>query len=117
LCEHHHRLKHQAPGWTLTGDADGGLTWTTPGGIQVTTRPPGFGTDDDLVPVGAPPVTTRSGRVGPRSRSDVRSAVGGGRGEGRRDAGSRLPGIADLLRGAVDRRPTASADPDDVPPF
>jgi hypothetical protein len=55
LCEHHHRLKHQAPGWTLTGTGDGGLTWTTPGGIAVTTRPPRHGADDDLPTAGARP--------------------------------------------------------------
>ncbi|WP_308200602.1 DUF222 domain-containing protein [Klenkia sp. PcliD-1-E] len=41
LCTHHHRLSHQAPGWTLSRDGDGtGLTWTTPTGRTVTTRPP-----------------------------------------------------------------------------
>jgi hypothetical protein len=48
LCRHHHRLSHQAPGWRLRGLADGGLEWTTPGGIVATTRPPRFGADDDL---------------------------------------------------------------------
>ena len=48
LCRHHHRLGHQAPGWRLRGLADGGLEWTTPGGIVATTSPPQFGTDDDL---------------------------------------------------------------------
>ena len=46
LCRHHHRLRHQAPGWRLRGVADGGLEWTTPGGRTVTTHPPRFGTDD-----------------------------------------------------------------------
>jgi hypothetical protein len=36
LCEHHRRLEHQAPGWALTATGDGGLTWTTPGGIRIT---------------------------------------------------------------------------------
>ena len=48
LCRHHHRLRHQAPGWRLHATSDGGLTWTTPGGITATTRPPRFGSDDDL---------------------------------------------------------------------
>ena len=48
LCRHHHRLSHQAPGWNLRGLADGGLEWTTPSGQSITTRPPTFGTDDDL---------------------------------------------------------------------
>ena len=46
LCEHHHRLSHQAPGWRLHRDADGGLVWTLPGGRTITTYPPAFGSDD-----------------------------------------------------------------------
>jgi hypothetical protein len=46
LCRHHHRLSHQAPGWTMTRLPDGGLQWTTPGGHTVTTYPPPYGTDD-----------------------------------------------------------------------
>ncbi|HEV7871349.1 MAG TPA: DUF222 domain-containing protein [Modestobacter sp.] len=53
LCRHHHRLGHQAPGWRLRGLADGGLEWTTPGGIVATTHPPRFGADDDLLRSGA----------------------------------------------------------------
>jgi hypothetical protein len=48
LCRHHHRLSHQAPGWTMHRLPDGGLQWTTPGGHTVTTHPIGYGTDDDL---------------------------------------------------------------------
>ena len=48
LCRHHHRLSHQAPRWRLRGLPDGGLEWTTPTGQVRTTRPPGYGTDDDL---------------------------------------------------------------------
>jgi hypothetical protein len=59
LCEHHHRLSHQAPGWRLSRDADGGLVWTLPSGRTVTTRPPAFGTDDGSTP--APPLP-RTGR-------------------------------------------------------
>jgi hypothetical protein len=51
LCRHHHRLSHQAPGWTMTRLPDGGLRWTTPGGHTVTTYPIGYGTDDDVPPL------------------------------------------------------------------
>jgi len=40
-CRTHHRLKHQAPGWTRDLQADGTLRITTPTGITRTTRPPG----------------------------------------------------------------------------
>jgi hypothetical protein len=50
LCRHHHRLSHQAPGWQLHRLPDGGLRWTLPGGQQITTHPPRYGTDDDLPP-------------------------------------------------------------------
>jgi hypothetical protein len=61
LCRHHHRLSHQAPGWTMTRLPDGGLQWTTPGGQTVTTHPIGYGTDDDLPPP-PPPVTAAAVR-------------------------------------------------------
>jgi len=54
LCRHHHRLSHQAPGWTMTRLPDGGLQWTSPSGHTVTTHPPAFGTDDH------PPPPTRA---------------------------------------------------------
>ena len=60
LCEHHHRLSHQAPGWRLHRDPDGGLVWTLPGGRRVTTRPPAFGTDDGSTVT--PPHPPRTGR-------------------------------------------------------
>ncbi len=50
LCEHHHRLSHQAPGWSMTSLPDGGIRWTLPSGHQVTTRPPAYGPDDDRPP-------------------------------------------------------------------
>jgi hypothetical protein len=50
LCRHHHRLSHQAPGWSMHRLPDGGLQWTTPGGHILTTHPPRYGTDDDLPP-------------------------------------------------------------------
>ena len=46
LCRHHHRLSHQAPGWTMRRLPDGGLQWTTPGGKTITTHPQPYGTDD-----------------------------------------------------------------------
>jgi hypothetical protein len=53
LCEHHHRLSHQAPGWSLLPADDGALMWRTPGGEVLTTYPLRFGADDDL-PAGNP---------------------------------------------------------------
>jgi hypothetical protein len=46
LCRHHHRLSHQAPGWTLRRLPDGGLQWTLPSGEKLTSYPPAYGTDD-----------------------------------------------------------------------
>jgi hypothetical protein len=46
LCEHHHRLSQQAPGWRLYRETDGTLVWILPGGRTLSTRPPAFGTDD-----------------------------------------------------------------------
>lgn len=60
LCEHHHRLSHQAPGWRLHRAADGGLVWTLPSGLRITTYPPAFGSDDGDTCVEAPP--RRTGR-------------------------------------------------------
>ena len=60
LCEHHHRLSHQAPGWRLHRAADGGLVWTLPSGQTITTYPPAFGTDDGDTRVHAP--APRTGR-------------------------------------------------------
>ena len=50
LCEHHHRLKHQAPGWRFDEAPDGALAVTTPGGDVLVGHPPRFGTDLDLPP-------------------------------------------------------------------
>lgn len=55
LCEHHHRLSHQAPGWSLWATEDGGLAWRLPSGEVITTSPPRFGADDDLPPPTAEP--------------------------------------------------------------
>ncbi|RBY79935.1 HNH endonuclease signature motif containing protein, partial [Blastococcus sp. TF02A-26] len=61
LCEHHHRLSHQAPGWKLGGSSDGGLVWTLPGGVTITTVPPRFGTDDGSQPAATVPTATTGG--------------------------------------------------------
>jgi hypothetical protein len=58
LCRHHHRLSHQAPGWTMRRLPDGGLEWTTPGGHRITTHPPRYGTDDLPPPTAGPPTTS-----------------------------------------------------------
>ena len=50
LCEHHHRLKHQAPGWRFSQADDGGLAVTMPNGEVRVSHPPRFGTDLDLPP-------------------------------------------------------------------
>jgi hypothetical protein len=55
LCRHHHRLSHQAPGWTMRILRDGGLQWTSPSGHTVTTHPPAYGTDDHPPPTAPSP--------------------------------------------------------------
>jgi hypothetical protein len=50
LCEHHHRLKHQAPGWRFDAAPGGALAVTTPSGETQTSHPPRFGTDLDIPP-------------------------------------------------------------------
>ncbi|MDK3258700.1 HNH endonuclease signature motif containing protein [Blastococcus capsensis] len=49
-CEHHHRLKHQAPGWSFDEADDGGLAITMPNGEVLLSHAPRFGTDLDLPP-------------------------------------------------------------------
>jgi len=66
LCRHHHRLSHQAPGWTMHRLPDGGIEWTTPGGDRITTHPPRYGTDGDLPPPTALPTNDEPGRGRPR---------------------------------------------------
>jgi len=70
LCRHHHRLSHQAPGWTMHRLPDGGLCWTLPGGQQITTHPQPYGTDDLPPPtppqVEPPPLTIRDLLLGRR---------------------------------------------------
>ena len=70
LCEHHHRLSHQAPGWRLHRDVDGSLVWTLPGGRRITTRPPAFGTDD-----GSTPTPTQPPRTGRQRYADALAAI------------------------------------------
>ena len=67
LCRHHHRLSHQAPGWTMRRLPDGGLEWTTPGGHRITTHPLPYGTDD-LPPPPADPPTAAHPRRPPTAR-------------------------------------------------
>jgi Domain of unknown function (DUF222) len=50
LCEHHHRLKHQAPGWRFDAAGDGALVVATPTGRELASHPPRFGTDLDVPP-------------------------------------------------------------------
>lgn len=50
LCEHHHRLKHQAPGWRFDESDDGGLAITMPSGELLISHPPRFGSDLDIPP-------------------------------------------------------------------
>jgi hypothetical protein len=42
LCEHHHRLKHTG-GWSVTGDPNGTLTWTSPTGHRYESPPADYG--------------------------------------------------------------------------
>ncbi|HVD27555.1 MAG TPA: hypothetical protein VNC79_03530, partial [Mycobacteriales bacterium] len=62
LCEFHHRLSHQGPGWQLCRDERGGLVWTLPGGYRVTTYPPAVGTDDAPVTVSSAAPAARASR-------------------------------------------------------
>ena len=50
LCRHHHRLKHQAPGWHFDAGDDGDLAITMPSGEVVISHPPRFGSDLDIPP-------------------------------------------------------------------
>jgi uncharacterized protein DUF222 len=70
LCEHHHRLSHQAPGWRLHRNTDGGLVWTLPSGRTITTYPPAFGTDDGSAATSPP-----AAPAGRRTYDDVLAAI------------------------------------------
>jgi hypothetical protein len=50
LCRRHHRIKTHAPGWFFRLHADGTLEVRTPGGIERTTRPPGWWPDPEPDP-------------------------------------------------------------------
>jgi hypothetical protein len=50
LCEHHHRLKHRAPGWRVDDAGDGGVAVTTPGGTRLVSHPPPVAGDLDVPP-------------------------------------------------------------------
>ncbi len=50
LCEHHHRLKHQAPGWHFDEADDGALEISMPNGEALVSHVPRFGTDLDIPP-------------------------------------------------------------------
>jgi hypothetical protein len=96
LCRHHHRLSHQAPGWTMQRLPDGGLQWTSPGGHTLTTHPLRYGTDDDL----PPPTADRPPPATPGATATTTA--------------TRPLGILDQLR----RWPPPPHDPDDGPvPF
>ena len=69
LCRHHHRLSHQAPGWTMRRLRNGGIEWTLPGGERLITRPIPFGTDD-LPPGAGPPPPAGSSRSAESSEPD-----------------------------------------------
>jgi hypothetical protein len=76
LCRHHHRLRHQAPGWQIHRLPDGGLQWTLPGGQQITTYPPRYGTDDaDPPPPTAPTAPTDPSPTVPTEPSATAPAI------------------------------------------
>jgi hypothetical protein len=76
LCRHHHRLSHQAPGWQMHRLPDGGLQWTTPGGEQLTTSPPRYGTDDNLPPPTPTPTPTPTPPPPPPPLTDTERVLG-----------------------------------------
>jgi hypothetical protein len=38
-CPHHHHVKHDGPGWTVSQYPDGTITWTTPTGHRYSSQP------------------------------------------------------------------------------
>jgi hypothetical protein len=46
LCRRHHRLKTHAPGWSVSLDESGVLTWTTPAGRTLVTAPHDYSAND-----------------------------------------------------------------------
>jgi hypothetical protein len=88
LCRRHHRVK-QRPGWAAVLAPDGSVTWRTPDGRVLTTRPV-----DHLEPV----------RLAPSARAEVAGGAGdgevaGGAGDGEVVGGA---GDAEAARGAGD---------------
>ncbi|HET7475181.1 MAG TPA: hypothetical protein VFJ97_04050, partial [Dermatophilaceae bacterium] len=67
-------LSHQAPGWRLHRNTDGGLVWTLPSGRTITTYPPPFGTDDAGARSQAPPP-----RTGRQRYADALAAIANSR--------------------------------------
>ena len=103
LCRHHHRLSHQAPGWTMTRLPDGGLQWTTPGGDSITTHPPRYGSDDDLPPPTDRPAHRRHRR--PRHHGHGRSPSSNNSAAGHRHHRPRRnPHRSECIRGAYHDR-------------
>jgi hypothetical protein len=51
-CPHHHRTKHEAPGWSVRQHTDGRISWTTPTGHTYTTAPYDYRIDEDVGPIG-----------------------------------------------------------------
>jgi len=68
-CRTHHRLKHQAPGWTRDLLPDATLRITTPTGITRTTRPPGP-EPDRAVPAESPQDLKPGTTATPATRDD-----------------------------------------------
>jgi hypothetical protein len=64
LCRHHHRLKDTQSGWTVTGNPNSIITWTSPTGHQYRSYPHDHRTDD---PPPAPPrkANPEPSRIGP----------------------------------------------------
>jgi hypothetical protein len=81
-CVHHHRLKHH-PGWTVTQDPGGRITWVTPTGHCYTSEPYDYRSEADLMPeTTAAPTAQPAG--GARSAPTPGLPVRPGRGRRRR---------------------------------
>ncbi len=68
-CPHHHHLKHDAPGWTVTQNPGATLTWTTPTGHRYTSRPHDYRPEPDLTD----PTRTGPEPEPPQPRPDPRN--------------------------------------------
>ncbi len=68
-CPHHHHLRHDAPGWTVSQHPDGTIIWTTPTGHRYSTQPYDYRPEPHLPnPARAAPPPERE-----RSAADPRS--------------------------------------------